>query len=87
MSVFLAQFADSGILQWATGAGAFLILVLVGALAMVAKFYRKVGPEQAIVRSGVSGMKARTGSGIFVIPIMHRAEVMDLSLKRIEIKR
>ncbi|MFP6620092.1 MAG: flotillin family protein [Pirellulaceae bacterium] len=54
---------------------------------MFAKFYRKVGPEQAIVRSGAGGLKARTGSGIFVIPILHRADIMDLSLKRIEIKR
>ena len=87
MIALLAQFAAFNLLQWITGAGAAIVIITLGVLVMLAKFYRKVGPEQAIVRSGVSGMRAMTGRGIFVIPILHRAEVMDLSLKRIEIKR
>ena len=87
MIALQAQFAAVEFLQWLTGVGAVLAIVIVGLLAMFAKFYRKVGPEQAIVRSGAGGLKARTGSGIFVIPILHRADIMDLSLKRIEIKR
>jgi len=88
MIALLAQFAaEISLLQYLGGGVGFLLLVIVGFLVALAKFYRKVGPEQAIVRSGVSGMKAMTGKGIFVIPILHRAEVMDLSLKRIEIKR
>ena len=87
MIALQAQFAAVEFLQWLTGAGAVLAIVIVGLLAMFAKFYRKVGPEQALVRSGAGGLKARTGNGIFVIPILHRAEMMDLSLKRIEIKR
>ena len=87
MIALQAQFAAVEFLQWLTGAGAVLAIVIVGLLAMFAKFYRKVGPEQAIVRSGAGGLKARTGNGIFVIPILHRADIMDLSLKRIEIKR
>ena len=54
---------------------------------MFSQFYRKVGPEEAVVRSGQGGLRAATGSGIFVIPILHRAEQMDLSVKRIEIAR
>jgi len=88
MIALLAQFAaEISLLQYVGGGVGFVLLVIVGFLVALAKFYRKVGPEQAIVRSGVSGMKAMTGKGIFVIPILHRAEVMDLSLKRIEIKR
>ncbi len=87
MIALLAQFAAFNFLQWLTGAGAAIVIITVGVLVMLAKFYRKVGPEQAIVRSGFSGTKAMTGKGIMVIPILHRAEVMDLSLKRIEIKR
>ena len=64
-----------------------ILVVGGGILALFSQFFRKVGPEEAIVRSGAGGLKAKTGRGIFVIPILHRAEVMDLSLKRIEIKR
>jgi len=58
------------------------------ALAVFAsRFYHKVGPEEAIVRAGAGGLRAVTGVGIVVIPLIHRAEKMDLSVKRIEIKR
>ena len=62
-------------------------IVLIGFAALFSKFYRKVGPEEAIVRSGQGGLKAATGRGIWVVPILHRAEQMDLSVKRIEIAR
>ncbi len=88
MIALLALFAaEISLFQYIGGGVGFVLLTAVGFLVALAKFYRKVGPEQAIVRSGVSGMRAMTGKGIFVIPILHRAEVMDLSLKRIEIKR
>ena len=82
MSVLLANI-------WITMAtvGVAVFIVLVGFAAMLAKFYRKVGPEEALVRSGVNGLKAVTGRGTWVIPIMHRHELMDLSVKRIEIGR
>ena len=51
------------------------------------RFYRKVGPEEAVVRSGMGGLTAVSGGGIWVVPIFHRAEMMDLSVKRIEIAR
>ena len=65
----------------------FLVIAMVGLAALFSKFYRKVGPEEAIVRSGHGGLKAATGCGIWVVPIMHRAEQMDLSVKRIAIAR
>lgn len=66
--------------------GVFVGLVFLMGI-MFSQFYRKVGPEEAVVRSGQGGLRAATGSGIFVIPILHRAEQMDLSVKRIEIAR
>jgi len=62
-------------------------VVIVGVLAMLARFYRKVGPEEALVRTGAGGLKVVTGRGTVVVPIAHRVEYMDLSVKRIEIKR
>lgn len=64
--------------------------ILLGAMALagiMSRFYRKVGPEEAVVRNGFGGLKGVTGTGIIVIPVFHRAEDMDLSVKRIEIKR
>ena len=68
----------------AIGAGLFLLLILAVALN---KFYVKVGPDEAVIRTGVGGVNAVSGSGMFVIPLAHQAERMDLSVKRIEIKR
>ncbi|MEO2036900.1 MAG: flotillin family protein, partial [Planctomycetaceae bacterium] len=51
------------------------------------RFYRKVGPEEAVIKSGMGGLKATTGHGAWIVPIIHRAEMMDLSVKRIEIHR
>ena len=65
----------------------FAILFIVGFLVMLSRFFRKVGPEEALVRTGFGGMKVATGSGIWVVPVAHRVELMDLSVKRIEIKR
>ena len=66
------------------------VIIFFGGLAFLfaaSRFYRKVGPEEAIVRSGAGGLKGATGKGMFVVPVVHRAEQMDLSVKRIEIKR
>jgi uncharacterized membrane protein YqiK len=71
----------------AIGGFVFLILFVIAALFVFSQFYRKVGPEEALVRSGRGGLCAATGEGIFVIPVLHRVDQMDLSVKRIEIQR
>ncbi len=63
---------------------AFFILAL---FAMMASFYKKVIQGQAIVRTGVGGTKIAFEQGIFVFPVIHRAELMDISLKKVEIER
>ncbi|MCA9141905.1 MAG: flotillin family protein [Planctomycetaceae bacterium] len=63
------------------------ILFVIAALFVFANFYKKVGPEEALIRSGQGGLNAVTGSGIMVYPVLHRVERMDLSVKRIEIHR
>jgi flotillin len=64
-----------------------LVLAGIGFLVIISRFYRKVGPDEAIVRTGIGGMQVVSGGGIIVVPIMHRAEHMDLSIKRLEIAR
>jgi flotillin len=67
-------------------AGAIFI-ALIGLAAMFNKFWVKVGPDEGIVRTGMGEMKVASGKGIFVIPLLHRAEQMDLTLKSFEIAR
>ncbi len=89
MTVQLADHLLLGVSMWMTiGIGALCLVAFVLAMLMLfSQFYRKVGPEEALVRSGQGGLRAATGSGIFVIPVLHRVDQMDLSVKRIEIAR
>jgi len=64
----------------------FIVLFVVGFLALLVKCYRKVLQGQALIRNGVGGTRV-SFSGMFVIPVLHRAEYMDISVKRIEIDR
>ena len=62
------------------------ILCLFGALAMIMKLYQKVEQGTALVVNGMGGTKV-SFSGMIVYPVIHRAERMDISVKRIEIYR
>ena len=64
-----------------------VILLVFGLAAMASRFYQKVGPDEALVRTGWGGMKVVTANGIFVAPVVHHAEKMDLTLKSFEIAR
>jgi flotillin len=64
-----------------------IVMALVALTFVVNQFYRKAGPEEALVRAGFGGLRAVTGSGILVFPVVHRVDRMDLSVKRIEIHR
>ena len=70
--------------------GAMILVIVLSAIGFAAafsKFYRKPGPEEAIVRTGVKGLTVITGRGMMVIPLIQEAHVMDLSVKRILIAR
>ena len=64
----------------------FIFIVIFGLLAMMAKFYVKVEQGTSLVRTGV-GKTRVSFSGMVVIPILHRKEFMDISVRRIEIYR
>lgn len=63
-----------------------VVIVVGGLLALFSRFYHKVEQGKVIVRNGVGGPIVCFG-GIFVVPIIHRYEVMDISVKRVEIAR
>ncbi len=87
MSPMLIPAVTWDALFYTLGGVAVLLFMLMAVGSLFSKFYRKVGPEEAIVISGKGGLRAASGEGTWVIPVLHRAEHMDLSVKRIEIHR
>jgi flotillin len=65
----------------------FCIFAFVAVLVTFKKYYIVVGPDKAIVKSGLGGLDVTTAGGRFVIPMLHRYEMMDLTLKSFEISR
>jgi uncharacterized membrane protein YqiK len=65
---------------------AVLVLLGLGALLMVSRLYRKVEQGKALIVSTMRSVKV-TFTGQVVMPIIHKAEVMDTSVKTIDIDR
>jgi flotillin len=62
----------------------FIIFILFFAFA---SFYKKIPQGKAIVRTGVGGGKVAFNRGMYVIPILHKMEIMDISIKKLQIDR
>ncbi len=60
--------------------GVFLLTVLA---VTVARFYRRCGADEALVRTGAGGNKVVIGGGIFVYPVLH--QLMRVSLRSIKL--
>ena len=68
------------------GVGLILFLIIVY-FAIVAMFYKKVPQGKALVRTGRKGIHIGTDKGIYVIPVFHKLEIMDIAVKKIQIER
>lgn len=62
----------------------FLFLIILFAFAT---FYKKIPQGKAIVRTGVGGSHVAFNKGMYVIPILHKMEIMDISVKKLQIDR
>lgn len=70
--------------------GSFIViglLFLVGFGFLLARFYRQVAQGQVLIVNTMKTEPKVSFTGAVVIPIINRAEVMDISLKTIEIHR
>jgi len=67
-------------------AAAVLLLILLGSVLLL-KFFRKVEQGTALIVNTLREQPVVTFSGRIVIPIIHKAEVMDISVKRLVIDR
>lgn len=65
---------------------AALVLIGLGFLAIYSMFYKKVEQGKVLIRNGSRGTRV-SFEGIFVFPVFHRIEIMDISVKRVEIQR
>jgi uncharacterized membrane protein YqiK len=68
-------------------AAAIGIVVLLGALAMFARFYHKVEQGHAMIINTLRAEPDVSFTGGMVYPIIHKKELMEISLKTIEIER
>lgn len=67
------------------GLGALVVLCLLAVLAL-SRLFRKVEQGKALIVSKMRKVDV-TFTGQVVLPVLHRAEVMDISVKTIEITR
>lgn len=67
--------------------GIIVGFLLIAFLFLIASWYKKIPQGQALVRTGFGGTKVAFDRGIFVVPVFHMVETMDLSVKTIEIAR
>ncbi len=71
-------------LAFAVGVGFVLVL---GFALTVARFYRQVDQGKVLIVNNLKALPKVSFTGAVVLPIIHRAQVMDISLKRVEIDR
>lgn len=68
-------------------AAGILAVLLLGLFALFAKLYRKVEQGYAMIVNTLRSEPEVTFTGRMVYPVIHKAEMMDISLKTIEIDR
>ncbi|MFT4667954.1 MAG: flotillin [Polaribacter sp.] len=66
---------------------AIFLIIVIGVIFAVTSWYKKIPQGQALIRTGHGGTKVALNKGMFVIPVLHMVEQMDLSIKTIEIGR
>ena len=63
-----------------------LAIVGIGFLAIVIRMYKKALQGQALVKTGFGGTTVNF-SGMLIVPVIHKLEIMDITLKTIVISR
>lgn len=62
------------------------IIMFLGLIVFIIRLYRKVQQGQALIINKPSGSKV-VFTGAIVMPVIHRAEYMDISVKTVEVAR
>ena len=65
-------------------AGGLMLTMLLIYVLIIAFVYQKGKPGQAIIRTGMGDMKVAF-RGMFIVPLLHRKDVIDMTIKQIPI--
>ena len=63
-----------------------IIIVIVGLLVWIISMYKKIIQGKVIVRTGAGGTKVFYNAGL-VVPVLHKMEIMDISVKKLDVER
>ncbi|WP_394332007.1 flotillin family protein [Aquimarina pacifica] len=63
-----------------------IIIVCFGLLVWIISMYKKIIQGKVLVRTGAGGTKVFFNAGL-VVPVLHKMEIMDISVKKLEIER
>src|SRR5512146_1249864 len=66
------------------GAGVMLLLTI---FTVLARFYRRCGADEALVRTGSGGNKVVIGGGVLVYPILHQLLRVSLRSVKLSVER
>ena len=65
--------------------GGLISLVFLFTLIIIL-FYKKPTQGQTLIRTGFGGTAVAFSKGIYLIPVLHKLEILDTTIKRIELK-
>lgn len=65
---------------------AVVLIIVLGLVVVVSRLFRKVEQGKALIVSKTNRVDV-TFTGMVVLPVLHRSEIMDISVKTIEIER
>jgi uncharacterized membrane protein YqiK len=87
MNTTLLIFTEIDIMSivWTVVGG--LVSVIIFGFMIIAAFYKKIPQGEALVKTGFGGTKVAFDKGMYVVPVLHKVEIMDISVKKIEIQR
>jgi uncharacterized membrane protein YqiK len=63
-----------------------IIVVIIGLLVWIISMYKKIIQGKVIVRTGAGGTKVFYNAGL-VVPVLHKMEIMDISVKKLDVER
>ena len=64
-----------------------IILVLALVIGVGANRYKKAGPHQALITTGMGGVTITIGGGKFVWPVVQKLYYLDLQARKVEVQR
>ncbi|MFC7471577.1 flotillin family protein [Actinomadura keratinilytica] len=73
-------------ITWGSAPRAAVLLILIALLLVVTRLFRKVEQGKALIVSKVRSVDV-TFTGQVVLPVLHKAETLDISVKTLEISR